>query len=119
MHLDLGGRTALITGGSTGLGKAITARLASSGANVVLLARNEERLAAAASDLAALGGGAVEPIACDVTDQAALEDAAAQALQRFPTIDILVNNAGSSFRRPFEGLARADFIADLALKLLA
>jgi NAD(P)-dependent dehydrogenase (short-subunit alcohol dehydrogenase family) len=119
MHIDLSGRTALVTGGSEGLGKAIAARLSQSGANVVIVARRQEVLDAAVSELLKAGAGRVVGHACDITDQAKLEQTAAAAISEFGGIDILVNNAGSSFRRPFEEMTRADMVADMDLKLFA
>jgi 3-oxoacyl-[acyl-carrier protein] reductase len=115
MRIDLGGRRALVTGGSEGLGKAIAARLARSGAEVVVLARRPDVLAEAVAGIEAEAPGRIQGIACDVTDREALEAAAAQA----GGIDILVNNAGSSLRRPLDGLDRDVMIADLDLKLFA
>ncbi|GGE36600.1 short-chain dehydrogenase/reductase [Agaricicola taiwanensis] len=118
MHLDLSGRTALVTGGSEGLGKAIAARLSQSGANVIILARREEVLEKAVAELAT-GGGRVVGRPCDITDQPKLEQVAKAAIDEFGGVDILVNNAGSSFRRPFEEMTREDMIADMDLKLFA
>src|SRR3546814_5508320 len=64
-------------------------------------------------------GGRATVLPCDITDQAALEQAVTTALTEFGAIDILVNNAGSSYRRPFAELGREDMIADLDLKVFA
>src|SRR3546814_4394117 len=77
-----------------------------------MLARGAEKLAQAAATVAGEGGRAVA-LPCDITDQAALEQAVTAALKDFGAIDILVNNAGSSYRRPFAELGREDMIADL------
>jgi 3-oxoacyl-[acyl-carrier protein] reductase len=119
MHIDLSNRTALVTGGSEGIGKAIVSRLARSGANVVALARREDVLATAMAEIEEAAPGRVLGIPCDVTDQGRVEAAVAEGAARLGPIDILVNNAGSSFRRPLPELTRADLIADLDLKLLA
>jgi NAD(P)-dependent dehydrogenase (short-subunit alcohol dehydrogenase family) len=119
MQLDLTGRTALVTGASSGLGRAIAMRFAASGANVVMLARGAEKLNEAAAAVAGEGGGRAIAHPCDITDQAALDQAAMAALKEFGTVDILVNNAGSSYRRPFAELGREDMIADLDLKVFA
>jgi NAD(P)-dependent dehydrogenase (short-subunit alcohol dehydrogenase family) len=108
-----------VTGASSGLGKAIAAQFAASGASVALLARNQEKLTAAAREIGAAGGGRVEPIVCDVTVESAIDAAVATARERLGPIDILVNNAGSSFRQPLLEQSRAGVIADLELKLLA
>ncbi len=84
------GKVAVVTGGSSGIGKAIAAKLTALGAEVVIAARNEERLTAAAEEINAL------PIRADVTEEADVQRLAEQTLSRFQRIDILVNNAGAS-----------------------
>ena len=123
MHLDLTGKTALVTGASEGLGKAIVHRLAASGAQVAALARREDVLASAIddinTDIAGKSPGRAIGIACDVTDQAKLETAIADARKELGPIHVLVNNAGSSYRRDFMDMTREDMIADMDLKLFA
>lgn len=119
MQIELSGRTALVTGGSSGLGKAVAARLSASGANVLVLARGESRLRQAAQEIAVAAKGRVEAVACDVTLPEQVESAVSRGCDLFGSIDILVNNAGSSFRRPFAELTRDDMIGDLDLKLFA
>jgi 3-oxoacyl-[acyl-carrier protein] reductase len=90
MKLDLGGRSALVTGASRGIGREIAQALAAAGAKVACVATN----AALLSELAAsLGGGAIA-IPCDVTQSAQIEAAVEKAAQAFGGLDILVNNAG-------------------------
>lgn len=119
MQIDLTGRTALVTGASTGLGFAVASRLARSGASVVMLARGADKLGEAAAAVIGEGGGRAIARPCDITDQAALEQVVTSVLKEFGVIDILVNNAGSSYRRPFADLGREDMIADLDLKVFA
>src|SRR3546814_16083742 len=83
-----------------------------------MLARGAEKLAEAAAAMAGEGGRATV-LPCDITDQAALEQAVTTALTEFGAIDILVNNAGSSYRRPFAELGREAMIADLDLRVFA
>jgi 3-oxoacyl-[acyl-carrier protein] reductase len=116
--IDLSGRTALITGASTGLGKAMAARLSASGANVVLVARDAGRLDEAVQDISSQTQGQVMAVAADITDAAARDGALAQALERFGVIDILINNAGSSSRGKLGELSRDDMVEDLDLKVL-
>lgn len=98
MELGLAGRTAVITGGSMGIGKAVGRSLGAEGANVVLLARGKEGLDEAAADLQA-GGATVSTISADITDPEAMNGAAAQVGEQFGTVHIVVNNAGHRMRR--------------------
>ncbi len=92
---DLSGRTALVTGGSRGLGKAIVLGLAAQGANVVIASRKLENCEAVAEQARALGVQAL-PVACHVGQWAALDDLVCLSVGAFGKIDILVNNAGMS-----------------------
>jgi NAD(P)-dependent dehydrogenase (short-subunit alcohol dehydrogenase family) len=119
MQIRLDGRTALITGGSKGLGLATAIRFAEAGAEVAILARNGETLEAARAAVAGAGRGAVAAFACDVTDPAALARAHGSILSTFGKVDILVNNAGTSQTGKFEEITDAVWQADLDLKLFA
>ena len=105
---DLTGRTALITGSSRGLGRAMAEGLAAAGAAVILNGSNSERLAEAAGALRA-DGHAVHEAAFDVTDEAAVIDAFSRLDAAGIAVDILVNNAGIQLRRPMVELATADW----------
>jgi len=98
---DLGGKTALVTGSSRGLGNTIAEGLGRAGASLVLNGRDEARLAAAVKHLTAQGLSA-RGVAFDVTDAQGV----ARAVERIETeagpIDILVNNAGVNLRGPLE-----------------
>ena len=89
---DLGGRTAIVTGASRGIGLAIAQRLAAEGANVVLTARKQESADAAAEQV----GGSAIGVAAHAADEDAAKHCVGQALDRFGSIDILVNNAGTN-----------------------
>lgn len=91
---DVTGKTALITGASSGLGVEFAHGLASAGANVVLAARRLDRLEALVEDITAAGGAALA-VQCDVTDEAQLAAAVEAAVTRFGGLDIAVANAGS------------------------
>ena len=95
MDLGLGGRVAVITGGSVGIGLAIAEGLAAEGANLVLTARGDERLQAEASRLAESYGVIVHAVAADVATAAGCEAVVAGALRAFGGADILINNAGT------------------------
>jgi NAD(P)-dependent dehydrogenase (short-subunit alcohol dehydrogenase family) len=96
----LKGKTAVISGGSHGLGKAIAAQLARLGADVVLLARDAARLDAAVDDLRG-AGGRVLPLVCDVSNRDAVQSAAARIIAEMGRVDVLVNNAGIPAPRTF------------------
>ncbi|MCE9660866.1 MAG: SDR family oxidoreductase [Burkholderiales bacterium] len=94
MDLELKGKRALVTGGSRGIGKAVARILVQEGASVALLARDPERLAAAAAELSAAFGGRVVAVVADTTDDAQVERAVAEATALLGGgIDILVNAA--------------------------
>jgi NAD(P)-dependent dehydrogenase (short-subunit alcohol dehydrogenase family) len=99
MELGLSGRTAVITGGSKGIGKSIAGALAAEGVNVVLLARNKDLLEKAADEIRKSSKARVLPIPADIKNLASLKEAAATASAQFKTIHILVNNAGAAMRR--------------------
>lgn len=101
---DLTGKTAFVTGASRGIGRAIAVALAQAGADLALVARTAEGLAPVATDVRAAGRKAVI-LPADVTDQAAVSEAAAVAIDELGHVDILVNNAGgSNFMVPFRDL---------------
>jgi NAD(P)-dependent dehydrogenase (short-subunit alcohol dehydrogenase family) len=89
----LAGRRAMITGASRGIGAAIARTLAQQGADVILVARDQDKLDAAARELAELGGQVVA-LAADLNDRNALESLMDQVTDAFDGLDILVNNAG-------------------------
>jgi gluconate 5-dehydrogenase len=105
---DLTGRTALVTGSSRGLGRAMAEGLASAGAAVVLNGSDAGRLAEAAASMRA-AGRTVHEARFDVTDEAAVLAAFAALDVQGIAIDILVNNAGIQFRKPMIDLATADW----------
>jgi gluconate 5-dehydrogenase len=105
---DLAGRTALVTGSSRGLGRAMAAGLAEAGAAVVLNGSDANRLAAAAAEMRA-AGYTVHESRFDVTSEAEILAAFAAFDAQGLAIDILVNNAGIQFRRPMVELDTADF----------
>ncbi|MCY3810886.1 MAG: SDR family oxidoreductase [Gammaproteobacteria bacterium] len=119
MDLDLAGKTALITGASLGLGRAMAEAFHGAGANVALLARREDILTQAAAEIGAATGGKVGAYPCDVTDPNAIEAAVTQATGELGGIDILVNNAGQSQTGRFEDLTDEVWQYDLDLKLFA
>jgi 3-oxoacyl-[acyl-carrier protein] reductase len=93
LKVDLSNQTAVVTGASQGLGKAIALTLAANGANVACVARNAEKLAETVSAISAAGGQA-EACPCDVKESAAVDSLIDGLAERWGKIDILVNNAG-------------------------
>src|SRR5438105_1096080 len=93
---DITGRAALVTGGSRGLGLQMAEALGEMGARVALTARKPKELDEAAAHLKTLGIEAV-PIACDMSDPAAIGPAVEKAIAALGPIDILVNNAGTTW----------------------
>ena len=91
MDFGISGRTALITGGSKGIGYAIASSLVAEGCCVVLAARSDDELAAAAASLRQLSNADVQTFSIDTADGARRE----QLVSAFPDIDILINNAGA------------------------
>ncbi len=114
----LQGKTALITGASSGLGAAFAHGLADAGANVVPVARRRERLDAMRSEIEARGG-TCHPAVADITDSAQREAAVREAIGAFGSIDILVNNAGIADLAPPEKLTPEAWDGVLALNLTA
>jgi gluconate 5-dehydrogenase len=105
---DLTGRTALVTGSSRGLGRAMAEGLADAGASIVLNGADPTRLAAACAELR--GAGRTVHEACfDVTEETAVLAAFERLDREGIAVDILVNNAGIQFRRPMVDLATADW----------
>ena len=101
---DLSGRIAVVTGGATGLGRQMAEALAELGAGVALAARDGERCADAARDLAAAHGVAAAGFACDVSDADDVERLAEAVADRLGRADVLVNNAGTAWGAPPEDM---------------
>lgn len=119
MQVRLDGRTALVTGGSLGVGRAIATRFVEAGARVVITARRPEILSEACDAIAAAAGSPPTAIAADVADAADCARLVREAEAAVGPIDILVNNAGSSKRAPFLEVDDETWQADLDLKLFA
>jgi NAD(P)-dependent dehydrogenase (short-subunit alcohol dehydrogenase family) len=114
----LTGRTAVVTGGSSGIGRGIALALGRAGAAVVVIARGRGNLEDTVAELAAAGGRAAA-VSADLGDRAAAQDAAGQAEQPFGPPDILVNCAGLNLRPPLAELTTADWDELIAVNLTA
>jgi NAD(P)-dependent dehydrogenase (short-subunit alcohol dehydrogenase family) len=96
--LDLTGKVAVVTGGTSGIGRALARGLAEAGADVVPTSRREDQVAAAADEVASLGRRTLK-VTTDVTDRRTLEEALAAVLKGLGRVDVLVNAAGRTQRR--------------------
>jgi gluconate 5-dehydrogenase len=96
---DLGGRVAIVTGTSRGLGQGFARALANAGADLVLTSRNRDSLSAFEAEITSLGRRVIS-LKLDVRDQASIEHMATAAEDAFGHLDILVNNAGCNVRKP-------------------
>lgn len=97
--MKLGGKTALVTGGSAGIGKAIAQKLGEDGARIAICGRSAKRLKEAAAEMAATGIEVLQTT-CDVRRLSDVERFVDAAVQEYATIDILVNNAGAIHETP-------------------
>src|SRR5262245_58683524 len=96
MDLQLNGKTALVTGASMGIGRAIAAGLAAEGARLAIVARRGELLEGLAKEITAAGGAAPVILVADVMPEGAAERLAGAAARELGPIEILVNSAGGS-----------------------
>jgi NAD(P)-dependent dehydrogenase (short-subunit alcohol dehydrogenase family) len=116
---ELHGKTAIVTGGSDGLGRAAAKKLAQEGANVVICARREKHLMNAAKSISEETSGSVIGIQADVTSKADCSMLINETIHHFGPIDILVNNAGSSLSKGIEDLDDEQWYNDIELKVMA
>lgn len=115
--MDFAGKTAVITGGSTGIGKALAAGLAAQGMRVVIASTSSERLEAAAADLRE-GGAEVTTVVCDVADRDSVRALAARVEREFGGTDLLCANAGATTTGPYldHGDGDWDWVMDTVLR---
>ncbi len=114
---EMSGKTALITGGSKGLGYAMAAGLASAGCNVCLLSRNLEEGREAAARLSADFGVGTAAYAADVTNLGQVEGVVASILKAFGQLDVLINSAGINIRGAIDELSPDDFSQVMAVNV--
>jgi len=116
MSTPLQGQAAVITGATHGLGLAVAKHLASLGANIALIARDEQTLAEKASEIEAYGVE-VLAVSCDMADREQVRTAAKQIRERFDTLSILVNNVGIPAPRTFEETSFDDWDRVISVNL--
>lgn len=114
--LELKGKTAVVIGGTSGIGLALTKALAQAGANVVPTGRRAEQVRAAASAVEAMGGRSLAPT-CDVTDNSSLDHLLQLVCDAFGSVEILVNCAGRTKRMPTLEFPDSDWDAILETNL--
>ena len=114
----LKGKTIVVTGGGSGLGKAMTSYFMELGAEVAITSRNLEKLENTAKELEVATGGVCLPLQCDVREYEQVEAMLAATVEKFGKVDILLNNAAGNFISPTERLSANAFdtIIDIVLK---
>jgi short-subunit dehydrogenase len=117
-RFSLKNKVALITGGSRGLGLVLARQICAEGGKVALLARDNDELIRAKTDLAGRGGK-VFTAQCDLLDSAQIHSAIRQTIDRFGKIDILINNAGIIEVGPLQHMRREDFERSMAVHFWA
>jgi|TARA_Y100000310_G_scaffold102141_2_gene100303 NAD(P)-dependent dehydrogenase (short-subunit alcohol dehydrogenase family) len=123
MDLGLEGRRGIVVGGSRGIGKAIAFALATEGVDLVIAARNSDRLQGAASEIAAETGRNVTPISCDAADRNEVDAMVSQAAAALGEINILVNSGsapgGSATAVGYiDTIVDEDFLQDFNVKYM-
>jgi NAD(P)-dependent dehydrogenase (short-subunit alcohol dehydrogenase family) len=121
MDLGLKGKCAIVTGGSRGIGKAITRELAREDVDVAIAARSHDQLAATAKELAAETGRRIVPLVADVTSKAQVESLVAEAIARLGGLHILVNcgaDPGGRATGPIETVIDEELLHDFDVKYL-
>jgi 3-oxoacyl-[acyl-carrier protein] reductase len=122
VDLGLSGRACVVTGASRGIGRATARMLCAEGADVLLVARSEDRLIEAADECASAGepaGGRAESLAIDVTQPEAADRIVREAEERLGQLDVLVNNAGTARRRDLDDVPDEDWYAAWEINVMA
>ena len=115
---SLKGKTAIVVGGSKGIGKAVATGFSDAGADVVICSRNQEQLDATAKEISAKTGGTVVGISADIKSMDGINTLVNKVIERFGHIDILVNGAGINARGPAIDFTEEDWdlVQDVQLK---
>ncbi len=114
----LSGKTILVTGGGTGLGKSMGTYFSELGANLIITSRKMEVLEEAAKEITEKTGNPVLPLTCDVREYDQVEKVIASAKEKFGRVDVLLNNAAGNFISPTERLSNRAFdtVVDIVLR---
>jgi len=114
----LEGKTIIITGGGTGLGKSMSTYFLKLGANIVICSRRLEVIENTAKELEELTGGQILAVACDVRKTDQIENVIAKAIEKFGSVNGLVNNSAGNFISPTERLSykAVDTVVDIVLR---
>ena len=115
---SLKGKTILVTGGGSGLGKSMSTEFLNLGANVVIASRSLDKLEVAAKEMEDKTGGTVLPVQRNVKEYSDVENVLSETIKKFGSLDILVNNAAGNFVSPTERLSHRAFdaVVDIVLK---
>jgi NAD(P)-dependent dehydrogenase (short-subunit alcohol dehydrogenase family) len=119
MEISLSGRSAIVTGGSKGIGFAVATQFAKSGADVAIVARGRDALGEAVEAIKAKAQVRIVGVQADVSAAADVQRGFGEAMAALGKVDILVNNAGTSRAAPFDQLTDEILHDDLDLKLFA
>ena len=114
----LEGKTIVVTGGGTGLGKSMGTYFSKLGANLIITSRKKEVLDKTSEEISSETGNKVLPVVCDVRDYVQVENLLETGLKEFDRIDGLLNNAAGNFISPTERLSNraSDIVVDIVLK---
>jgi len=119
MEISLSGRSAIVTGGSKGIGFAVATRFAQSGADIAIVARTRETIDEAVNAIKKTAKARVIGVSADVGTAADIQRAYDETMKVFGKVDIIVNNAGTSRAAPFEKLTDEILHLDIEQKLFA
>ncbi|UIP00795.1 SDR family oxidoreductase [Halobaculum sp. CBA1158] len=116
-RFSLDGEVAVVTGASSGIGRAIAEAFAADGADVVICSREQGNVDPVAEAITERDGGRALAVECDVTDRDAVDALVEATVDEFGGLDVLVNNAGASFMAPFEDISENgwDTVVDINL----
>jgi 3-oxoacyl-[acyl-carrier protein] reductase len=119
MELGLGGRVCVVTGASSGIGRAVAGLLCQEGAHVMMIARDAQRLEEAAAHVQEQGRGRIAVLSVDVVCADAADRVRTECDHTLGPVEVLINNAGGSFSRPLSQLSDADWQHQWELNVMA